>query len=112
MDYTYTAVLIAVMAVVTLLLRVIPFLVFHGEKVPSVIVYLGDVLPYAAIGMLVVYCLRNVDFASASHGIPELTAVFFTATLQIWKKNSILSILGGTLLYMFLIHVVFTAGVV
>lgn len=104
----FAAASILVMAGVTLLTRLIPFLVFgRGGRPPKTVVYLGRVLPPAIIAMLVVYCLRNVNFFSGSHGLPELLCVAVVAILQVWKKNTLLSICGGTLLYMLLIQLVF-----
>ena len=100
------AALIAVMALVTAMLRFLPFLVFR-KKTPAYIVYLGRVLPAALIGMLVVYCLKDVQIASAPHGLPELLAAVAVVLLQAWKRNSLLSILVGTLLYMLLTQLVF-----
>ena len=99
-------VLIAVMALTTAALRFLPFLVFT-KRTPPYVVYLGKVLPAALIGMLVVYCLKDVRVASAPHGLPELIAGAGVALLQAWKRNSLLSILAGTLLYMVLIQAVF-----
>ena len=100
------AVLIAVMALATAALRFLPFLVFR-KRTPAYIVYLGSVLPAALIGMLVVYCLKDVRIASAPHGLPELLAGIAVVLLQAWKRNSLLSILAGTLLYMLLTQLVF-----
>ena len=99
-------VLIAVMALTTAALRFLPFLVFT-KRTPPYVVYLGKVLPAALIGMLVVYCLKDVRVASAPHGLPELIAGAGVVLLQAWKRNSLLSILAGTLLYMVLIQAVF-----
>ena len=98
--------LIAVMALVTAALRFLPFLVFR-KHTPAYIVYLGRVLPAALIGMLVIYCLKDVRIASAPHGLPELLAGTAVVVLQAWKRNSLLSILAGTVLYMVLIQAVF-----
>lgn len=98
--------LIAVMALVTAMLRFLPFLVFR-KRTPAYIVYLGSVLPAALIGMLVVYCLKDVQITSAPHGLPELLATAAVVLLQAWKRNSLLSILAGTLLYMLLTQLVF-----
>ncbi len=100
------AVLIAVMALATAALRFLPFLVFR-KHTPAYIVYLGRVLPAALIGMLVVYCLKDVRIASAPHGLPELLAGTAVVLLQAWKRNSLLSILAGTLIYMLLTQMVF-----
>ncbi len=88
--------------------RAFPFLLFpKGRKIPAVVLYLGKVLPAAVIGMLVVYCLKDTALFSAPYGIPELIAVLVTAILHIWKRNNLLSIGAGTVLYMFLVQVVF-----
>lgn len=88
--------------------RAIPFLIFRGNKeIPPVIRYLGRVLPPAVIGMLVVYCLKGVSVLASPYGIPELIAVAAVVVLHVWKRNNLLSIGVGTVLYMFLIQVVF-----
>ena len=99
-------ILIAVMAVVTMLLRFLPFLLF-SRNTPKSILYLGNVLPCAIVAMLVVYCLKETDFSGASHGIPEIISVLLVAVLHKWKHNTLLSILSGTICYMVLIQVVF-----
>lgn len=101
-----TAVLVAVMALVTMLIRFLPFIVFR-KKVPGYVVYLGEVLPPAIIGMLVIYCLKDVDLLSGSHGIPEMIAAACVVALQAWKRNSLLSILAGTAVYMLLVQAAF-----
>ena len=99
---------IAVMAIVTFLTRALPFMLFgRGNKVPPVVLYLGKYLPPAVIAMLIVYCLRGVSFASASGWAPSLIAAVAVVVLHLWKKNNLLSILGGTVLYMVLVQVVF-----
>ncbi|MBR3107637.1 MAG: AzlD domain-containing protein [Clostridia bacterium] len=99
-------ILVAAMALTTAALRFLPFLLFE-KKTPPFVVYLGKVLPAALIGMLVVYCLKDVQIASAPHGLPELIAGAAVALLQAWKRNSLLSILAGTLLYMVLVQTIF-----
>lgn len=90
------------------LTRLIPFLFFpKGKDIPPVIQYLGRVLPPAVIGMLVVYCLKSVSLVSGAHGVPELLAVAVVILLHVWKRNNLLSIGAGTVLYMFFIQVVF-----
>lgn len=98
--------LIAAMALTTAALRFIPFLLF-SKRTPPFIAYLGRVLPAALIGMLVVYCLKDVRLDVAPHALPELIAAVCVVALQAWKRNSLLSILGGTVLYMALIQIVF-----
>lgn len=102
----YAAASVAVMAGVTLLLRVLPFLVFRKGKTPAYIEFLGKYLPYAVIGMLVVYCLKDVSFTNAPFGIPELISAGSVVVLHIWKRNTLLSIIGGTACYMLLIHII------
>ncbi len=102
----HAAVLVAVMSSVTILLRALPFLIF-SRKTPAYITYLGEVLPPAAIGMLVIYCLKDIKLLSASFGAPELIAIVLVGVLQVWKRNSLLSIIGGTAVYMLLTQVVF-----
>lgn len=100
--------IIFAVAAATFATRVIPFLIFpKGKEIPKMVRYLGRVLTPAVIGMLVVYCLKGVSLIRAPHGIPELCAVFVTAGLHVWKRNNLLSIGAGTVLYMFLIQVVF-----
>ena len=101
-----SAALVAVMAGVTILLRFLPFLLFR-KKTPPYIVYLGKVLPAAIIGMLVIYCLKDVTPPVWPHGLPEGIAAVSVIGLQAWKRNSLLSILGGTVIYMLLIQLVF-----
>ena len=99
---------IAVMAVVTFLTRALPFLLFgRGNRVPQVVLYLGKYLPPAVIAMLIVYCLRGVSFTAAAGWVPSLIAAVAVVALHLWKKNNLLSILGGTVIYMVLVQLVF-----
>lgn len=98
-------------AVTIFFTRAIPFLFFpKGKEIPPVIQYLGKVLPPAVIGMLVIYCLKGVSFAVVSQWAPELISVSVVALLHLWKRNNMLSIGAGTVLYMYLVQVVFAAG--
>lgn len=100
--------IIVVVAITTFATRVIPFLVFpKGKEIPKTVQYLGKVLTPAVIGMLVVYCLKNTNLLSTPYGIPEAVSVLVVAVLHIWKRNNLLSIGVGTVLYMFLIQTVF-----
>lgn len=108
MDNLHTGQLVAVIALVTVLLRGIPFIVFGGrKKTPAFITYLSNVLPYAIMGMLVVYCLRNVKILDKPHGLPELLSVGAVVLLHPWKRNTLLSIALGTIIYMVLVQAVF-----
>ena len=98
-----SGILVAVMAIVTMLLRFLPFLVFKN-KTPKYITYLGEVLPPAIMGMLVIYCLKDMSVISFPFGIPELIAGAAVIVLQAVKRNSLISILSGTVLYMVLIQ--------
>lgn len=100
--------IILVVGVTTFATRVIPFLIFpKGKEIPKTVQYLGKVLTPAVIGMLVVYCLKNTQVMAAPYGIPELISVTTVAVLHVWKRNNLLSIGVGTVLYMVLIQVVF-----
>ena len=93
----YNIVMIGVMALVTMATRFLPFLIFNEHrKTPEIILYLGKVLPCAIMGMLVVYCLKDVSVLSTPYGIPELLGIAVVAVLHIWKRNSLLSIGVGT----------------
>ena len=99
---------IAVMAAVTFLTRVLPFLLFdRGGQPPKVVLYLGRVLPPAIIAMLIVYCLRGVSFAAPGGWVPQLVSVAAVVILHLWRSNTLLSIFGGTILYMVLVQAVF-----
>ena len=100
------AVLVSVMALVTILLRFLPFLIFR-KQTPAYITYLGRVLPPAIIGMLVVYCLKDITLTAHPHGLPELIAAVCVVGLQVWRRNALISILSGTVVYMLLIQTVF-----
>ena len=103
-------ILIAVIAVCTFLTRALPFLLFPGSRpTPAFIRYLGEVLPFAMIAMLVVYCLKEVQLTQYPYGIPECIAVLFVALVHKWRHNLLLSIGGGTVLYMVLVQCIFTA---
>ena len=104
---THAALMVVVTAAVTIILRFLPFLIFGGErKTPAYISYLGKVLPYAIMGMLVVFCLKSVSIAAAPHGIPELISCAIVVLLHVWKRNSLISIVGGTVCYMLLVQFV------
>ena len=108
MPNLHSALIVAVAALVTATLRFLPFLIFgENRKTPPIIAYLGQVLPYAIMGMLVVYCLKDVSFVSGSFGIPEAIGCAAVALLHIWKRNTLLSIGSGTVLYMLLVQLVF-----
>ena len=100
--------LITAAVLVTMATRFIPFLIFgEKRKTPAIIEYLGTVLPCAIMGMLVVYCLKDISFLASPFGVPEIISCIVVAALHIWKRNSLLSIGGGTVCYMLLVQLVF-----
>ena len=97
---------VAVVALVTALLRFIPFFVFNGKRpIPGVVHYLGAVLPYSIMGMLVVYCLKDTSFVGMKEWIPTLISVAVVVMLHVWKRNTLLSIVAGTICYMLLLRI-------
>ncbi|MBE5867042.1 MAG: branched-chain amino acid transporter AzlD [Lachnospiraceae bacterium] len=99
---------VAVMVLVTASLRFLPFLVLGGDKkTPKIIQKLGKILPYAIMGMLVVYCLKGVTFTSVGGFVPSLIACLVVGILYVWKRNTLVSIVCGTVCYMLLVQVVF-----
>ena len=108
MDNTYLFLTIVIISAVTAALRFLPFVLFSGgKKTPRIVLYLGKVLPFAIMAMLVVYCLKSVSLLSYPFGLPELIGAIIVVLLHIWKRNSLLSIAGGTVCYMLLIQLVF-----
>ena len=105
---SHAALIIAVAGAVTLLLRFLPFLIFGGKReTPPYIIYLGKVLPYAIMGMLVIYCLRGISFTAAANFLPELIACAVVVLAHVWKRNTLLSIISGTVCYMLMVQFVF-----
>ena len=103
-----TMVIILAVTLGTQITRWLPFLMFpENKQPPKVVLYLGRVLPPAMMGLLVVYCFKNVSWLSGSHGAPELLASAAVVELHLWKRNVLFSIAGGTVLYMVLVQVVF-----
>lgn len=108
MDKLHSVLLVAVIVAVTAGLRFLPFFVFgENRKTPPLIAYLGQVLPYAIMGMLVVYCLKGISFTAAPFGVPEIIATAAVVLLHLWKRNTLLSIGAGTVCYMLLVQLVF-----
>lgn len=108
MTLTQQLITIGLCVLATLITRFLPFLVFSAKRpTPAFVRYLGDVLPGAIFGLLIVYCLRDVRLLSGSHGLPEALALAVTVGLHLWKKNLLLSMAAGTLCYMTMISLVF-----
>ena len=104
----HAIIVIAVMGLAVLVTRIVPVLVFgRGEKVPEFILYLGRVVPYTAMGLLIVYCLRDMPVLEAPHGLPEIIALAVVTGTYLWRRNTIFSVVIGTALYMFLVQSVF-----
>ncbi|MCR5256315.1 MAG: AzlD domain-containing protein [Acetatifactor sp.] len=103
----HTILIIATAALITLLLRALPFIIYGGSELPPSVKYLGNVLPPAIMVILVIYCVRNVNLFEGSRGIPEFISILVVAGLHLWRKNTLLSILFGTLTYMFLVQFCF-----
>lgn len=99
---------IAIIALVTAALRFLPFVIFNdSKKTPEIIEKLGTILPFAIIGMLVVYCLKEISFTNVSGFLPMLIACFVVGALYIWKRNTLISIISGTICYMVLVQLIF-----
>ncbi len=107
MNNTHSILMVVIISAVTIVLRVLPFFIFGNKKTPKFIEYLGKYLPYAIMGMLVVYCLRNTSVLSSPHGIPEIIACLVVVLVHIWKRKTLLSIVSGTLVYMLFVQVIF-----
>ena len=107
-DYGPGAAVILVMGLMTLATRILPVLIFgRGEKVPDYILYLGKVVPYTAMGLLIVYCLKDTPVLEAPHALPEIIAMAAVCGTYLWRRNSILSVIIGTVVYMLLVQLVF-----
>jgi len=108
MTLTQQLLIITVVSLGTILTRFLPFLIFPpGRPTPKYIKYLGRVLPSAVFGMLVIYCLKGVNVLTAPYGLPEAIAILVVVGLHLWKKQTLLSIAGGTAVYMILVQLVF-----
>ena len=99
---------VAIISLITASLRFLPFIIFKNDKkTPAIITKLGRILPFAVMGMLVVYCLKDVNFTSPSGFVPALISCIVVAVLHIWKRNTLISIVSGTVCYMLLVQIVF-----
>ena len=107
-DFKHSLIIILVMGVVTLATRILPVLIFgRNEKIPKYIMYLGKVVPYTAMGLLIVYCFKDVSVVQKPHALPELIAMTVVIVSYLWKRNAIFSVVIGTVLYMLLVQMVF-----
>ena len=114
MNYTNTQLFLffGLVSLGTILTRVLPFILFpENKKIPKYITYLSDVLPYTIIGMLVVYCLKDISFKVHPYALPEIISIAAITILHLWRKNTLLSIGVGSLLYIIMIQYVFECTV-
>lgn len=99
---------VGVIALVTVVIRFLPFMIWSGKrKIPAFIEKFSHMLPYAVMGMLVVYCLKDISFVNTSDFLPEMISCLLVVALYVWKRNTLISIISGTVCYMFLVQVVF-----
>ena len=104
---SHSVILILACAACTAFERFLPFMIFRKGSTPAVVTYLGRVLPAAIMATLVIYCLRGVSFSSLGGFLPQLIAVAVTALLHLWRRNTLISVLGGTAVYMCMVQLVF-----
>lgn len=104
MTTTQSIITIIIVVIGTMMTRFLPFMIFPESKTPpKIVTYLGKVLPYAVIGLLVIYCLKDAVF-SKYHTLPEMIAILSVIIIHTWKKNTLLSIGAGTIIYMILVQ--------
>lgn len=107
MPNTHSFFLVLTISIVTISIRFLPFILLSKKQTPKTITYLGNVLPYSIMGMLIIYCLRNISFASSPFGIPEIIGAAIAFLLHYFKRNTLLSIITSTIVYMLLVQLVF-----
>ena len=107
MNDLHSVLIVAVTAGVTILLRFLPFFIFGEKKTPEFLDYLGKFLQYAIMDMLVVYCLKSVSFVAAASWVPAAIGVTVVVLLHVWKRNTLISIVGGTICYMIMVQGIF-----
>ncbi|ROR31720.1 branched-subunit amino acid transport protein AzlD [Mobilisporobacter senegalensis] len=106
MESTKALLIILIVALCTFGTRVLPFIIFRkNQELPQIVKYLGDILPMSVIAILVVYCLKGVNFKGAGGFVPSIISVATVILIHIWKRNNLISIGAGTLIYMLLIHI-------
>lgn len=108
MSLIQRVIMIGMIILGTMITRFLPFFIFTSDKpTPKYVQYLGKMLPSAALGMLVIYCVKNVSLFSGNHAIPELISIMAVVLLHLWKRQMLISIAGGTILYMLLVQLIF-----
>lgn len=107
--FWYSVSIITAVGITSYFLRAFPFLILNkkNKAVEKYMMYLGKVLPPAVIGILIIFCLKDSSILNSPHGIPEILAVTIVVLLHVWKRNSLISILGGTVFYMYLVQKIF-----
>ena len=104
----HALIIILIIGAVTLMTRLMPVVIFgRGKKIPGYITYLGKVIPYTAMGLLIIYCLKDVSVVNAPHAVPELIALAIVVGSYLWKRNTILSVVVGTAAYMVMVQIIF-----
>jgi branched-subunit amino acid transport protein AzlD len=108
MNLMQQVVMICMVILGTMITRFLPFLIFTSDRpTPKYVQFLGKLLPSAALGMLVIYCLKDVSLFTGNHSIPELISIMVVILLHLWKRQMLISIAGGTIFYMILIQLIF-----
>lgn len=107
MNSMHAVAAIVIMSTITIFIRFLPFVIFKNRETPKFIKYLGDVLPYSVMGMLIIYCLRDMDITEMKGFLPQVLGVVSVVVLHTWRRNALLSIGFGTAFYMFLVQAVF-----
>lgn len=108
LTFGQSMIIILIIAITTLLTRAVPFMLFPANrKTPQFVTYLGSVLPFAIIGMLIIYCLKNTMIGSFPYGLPEIISIAAIVAVHLWKSNTLLSIGTGTVIYMLIVQLVF-----
>lgn len=108
MNLTQQFIMIGLIVLGTMLTRFLPFILFPaGKSTPKYIQYLGNVLPAAVFGLLIVYSLKDVSITEGNRGVPEMISILLVVMLHYWKRQMLLSIVGGTVCYMLLVQFVF-----
>ena len=106
LSLTHALISVPVMGLVIFLLRVFPFAFFSKKEPPVVFNYIGKYLPPLVMAILIIYTLQSVDFATKPYGFPHIAGCLFTVIMHMWKKNAMISIFGGTIVYMLLLHLI------
>ena len=108
MNLMQQVVMICMVILGTMITRFLPFLIFTSDRpTPKYVQFLGKLLPSAALGMLVIYCLKDVSLFRGNHAVPELISIMVVILLHLWKRQMLISIAGGTIFYMILIQLIF-----